>query len=359
MSDLKCLIIFLSQFDLTISKMKQILDELGDKATIDGFKKSKLVKNNVLSKENFDKMVRDADEKLVRTYCLNLQNRGINIVTKFDEDYPEKLFDLDDAPYILYYMGDITIANLPSLSVVGTRKPTSYGRMVTERIVRDVASAGVVIVSGLAYGIDSISHKKCLEVGGKTIAVLGGGFDHIYPTEHYNLAMEIAQKGLLLSEYRPKRSATKYSFPQRNRIIAGISEGTLITEASIKSGTIHTKEFALEYGRNIYSVPGNIDNVNSELTNEIIKRGHGSCVTKSEDILKDYQVSKNNNTQTNIENVDENEKVILDALANGMKSIDDLTRETGLSINVFNTSITTLEIRGLIRRMPGGVIALN
>ncbi len=361
MNDLKYLIIFLSQFDLANSKIGQIIDNIGEKKSISAFRKSKLVKNGVLTSEMFEKMLEACDEKLVRTYILNIQNKGIDIVTKFDENYPEKLFNLDDAPFILYYMGDISLANMSSLAVVGSRKPTAYGRMVTERLVRDAAAAGVVIVSGLAFGVDAIAHKTCIETGGKTIAVLGGGFEHIYPQEHFSLAMEIAKKGLLISEFRPKKTATKYSFPLRNRIIAGLSDGVLITEASIKSGTIHTKEFALEYGKNIYAVPGNIYSINSQLTNDIIKTCQAECVTKSDDILKDYKlINECRNEQVSMfDNVNEDEKNLLKLLKNGMKSIDDLTKECKLSINVFNSCLTTLEIRGIIKRMPGGYVALN
>ncbi|MBQ8793047.1 MAG: DNA-processing protein DprA, partial [Clostridia bacterium] len=261
-------IVFLSQFDLTTKKMLDIINAM-KQPSIDCFKKTKF-DEKILKQENYKKMHECADEILVQTYIKNLNDRDIFFITKYDEKYPEMLRKEDDAPLILYYMGDISLLNTPCLSVVGTRKPTSYGKMATEKIVRDVASAGVTIVSGLAYGIDSIAHRTALECNGKTIAVLGGGFDHIYPAEHESLAKEIAQKGLLLSEQRPKRLSSKYLFPLRNRIIAALSQGTLITEASIKSGTIHTKDFALDYGRDVYAVPGNIDSSNSELTNEVI-----------------------------------------------------------------------------------------
>ena len=359
MNDLKSLIIFLSQYDLTSSKMEQIIDFIGENPSISSFKRAKLDKNNILSSENYAKMISQADDSLVRTYTMNLENRGIKIVTKFEENYPKKLFDLPEAPLILYYMGDLSLVNSATLSVVGTRKPSIYGRITTEKLVRDVASAGVTIVSGLAYGVDSIAHKICLECGGKTIAVLGGGFDHVYPTEHYNLAMEIAEKGLLISEYRPKKSATKYSFPQRNRIVAGLGDGVLITEAGIKSGTIHTKDFALEYGRNIYSVPGNIDSISSQLTNEIIKTGQAVCTTQSEDILKDYDLTCKQEQGGFFDVLSENEQNIVKILKNGMISMEDLTKNCTLSVNILNTCLTTLEIRGIIRRLPGGNIALN
>lgn len=363
MSDIKELIIFLSQFDLTNHKIGKIIEYLGeDKASIKTFKKAKLDQQNILKSEDYQKMIEMADEQLVKTFVINQAERGIKVLCKFDEEYPEKLFFLHDAPYILYYMGDISLLNKPSLGVVGTRKPTNYGRMVTEKLVRDVASAGIVIVSGLAYGVDSIAHRKCLEVGGKTIAVLGGGFDNIYPSEHKSLAEEIAEKGLLITEYRPKRRATQYTFPTRNRIIAGLSDGVLITEASIKSGTIHTKDFALDYGKNLYAVPGNIDSVSSALPNEIIKSGQGQLVIDANDILKDYDVikkAKKKNNEINLSNFTIEEQEILAQLQSGAKTIDELTKNSTLSINIFNTYLTTLEISGIIRRMPGGFITLN
>lgn len=362
MSDLKELLIFLSQFDLTNNKISQILQQLGDEPSIKSFKKAKLDKEKILTSENYQKMLEMADEKLVQTFVINQAEKGIKVVCKFDDDYPQRLFDIYDAPYVLYYKGDISLANMPSLSVVGTRKPTNYGRMVTEKMVRDVASAGIVIVSGLAYGVDSIAHRKCLEVGGKTIAVLGGGLDNVYPAEHKGLADEIAEKGLLITEYRPKRIATKYTFPARNRIVAGLGDGVLITEASFKSGTIHTKEFALEFGRNIYAVPGNIDNINSSLTNDIIKSGQAKLVSQPNDILEDYpELQKKEKKEGKIDYsyLSLEEQQILVQLTNGMKTVEEITKNCDLSINILNSYLTTLEISGIISRMPGGYITLN
>ena len=359
MTEHKKLIIFLSQYDFSASKISKILDFLDDQS-IAGFKKAKF-SEKMITAEQKDKMMESAHAQLVETYSNNLLDRGIKIVVRGEEDFPEKLFPLDDCPQILYYMGDLSLANKPSISVVGTRKPSSYGRMITERFVTDLASSGIVIISGLAYGVDSIAHRKCLDVGGKTIAVLGGGFDHIYPAEHMALAKEIAEKGLLISEFRPKLTAGKYNFPLRNRIIAGLSDGVLITEANMKSGTIHTRDFALEYGKNLYAVPGNIDSPLSKLTNEIIKTCQGSCVVSSEDILIDFEgvVEKGEQMQfKDIEGLDENEKIVINALKNGMISIDELSKFAGIDAKILNSCLTTLEIRGLINRLHGGFVSL-
>ena len=232
--------------------------------------------------------------------------------------------------------------------------------MITDRFARSLAKEGIVIVSGLAYGIDSIAHRKCLEVGGKTIAVLGSGFDEIYPAEHISLAEEIAKQGLLISGYLPNKKATKFSFPQRNRIIAGLSDGLLITEAGIKSGTLHTRDYALDYGKNLYAIPGSIESNLSELTNEMIKTGQAMCVTCCDDILKDYNKIISKNGIKNIaEQLSFEEQNIISLLQDGMKEIDFLAKNCNMSINNFNSYLTTLEIRGIISRLPGGFVILN
>ena len=354
---------FLSMFDLTESKIRQLIAAMNDDFSLKHFCRMKIDKD-LLSEDAVYKMRERAEQARIDTYIKNLSDQDIILITRFDERFPESLRVLPDAPYFLFCKGDISLLKKPALSVVGTRKPSSYGRVVTNRIVSKVAKQGIVIVSGLAYGIDSLAHRACLDEGGNTIAVLGSGFNRIYPPDHQGLADEIAQKGLLVSEYTPSRSATRYTFPHRNRIIAALSSGTLITEASIKSGTIHTKEFALTYGKNIYSVPGNIDSPTSELTNDIIKSGQARCITCAEDILSDYgfqslpkaktKAANNTAIQLTVE-----EQAITSLLEDGMKDVDFLTKNCGLNIDDFQSCLTMLEIRGIISKLPGGLISLK
>ena len=351
------LVVFLSQFDLTSRKMEEILNFMKT-STIECFAKTKFPKE-IIKPDSYQTMLASADEKLTENYVKNLADRDIFIVTIFDEDYPEKLRQMNDSPFILYYKGDLSLASKPALSVVGTRKPSAYGKMATEKIVSEVASAGVVIVSGLAYGIDSIAHRKTLEVGGKTIAVLGSGFDNVYPSQHQSLADEIARKGLLISEQRPKKGATKYLFPLRNRIIAALGQGTLITEAGIKSGTVHTKDYALDFGRDVFALPGNINSPNSDLPNEVIKTGQGMCVTCGKDILNLYNIKPQTKQMTMFDNLSADEEKIVNLLKDGIKDIDYLTKNVDFDISNFNTCLTMLEIRGIITRMAGGQISLN
>lgn len=366
MDEKRNLIIFLSQFDLTSTRIYKVLDFLAEGWTIEDFKKCKFPKD-ILSPSQQEEMKALANENLVKNYVDGLLARGIKITTIADDDFPSKLKGLNDSPCILYYMGDLSLASKPAVAIVGTRKPTSYGRMVTERLASDLAKEGIVIISGLAYGVDSISHRACLECGGKTVAVLGSGFDHIYPAEHMALAKEIAERGLLISEFRPKKQANTYTFPIRNRIIAGLSDGVLITEAGFKSGTIHTKEYALEYGRNLYALPGNIDCAMAELPNDIIRSGQGQCVVTANDIICDFkgQISfkieektQNGTSKTEILGLSEDENAIVEILKNGMLSLDELAQNVKISAKNINTCLTTLEIRGIIKRLPAGMICL-
>lgn len=347
---------FLATFDLTAGKINQIIDFMDGELSISAFCKAKF-DEKVLTKAVFDKMCEKADKNRVENFLRNLENQDIVLLNKFDSRYPSKLRNLYDAPFFLFCKGDLSLLESKGIAVVGSRKVGPYGKIVTERFVRDLSTSSITIISGLAYGVDSIAHRKCLEMGGKTIAVLGSGFNEIYPPQHEDLAREIAEKGLLVSEYSPCHKATKFTFPLRNRIIAGLSDGVLITEAGLKSGTIHTRDYALEYGKNLYAVPGNIDSDLSSLTNDIIKSGQGALVTDAKDILDDFDMTLK--TEKKAMQLSLDEQKIVSMLENGMKEADFLAKNCDLSTNLLNSCLTTLEIRGIIRRMPGGLISLD
>lgn len=180
-----------------------------------------------------------------------------NIVTIEDETYPEILRNIPDAPLVLYTIGDIQLLqDSLSLSVIGSRNPSKEAKPKLDHIITPLIKAGYVIISGLAYGVDSLAHERALDYNGKTIAILGGGFRHIYPKANIPLCRQIARKGLILSEYAPKTQPKKYHFPERNRIISGLGRGTLVVEAMERSGTLITVDQALEQGKDIFAIPG-------------------------------------------------------------------------------------------------------
>ena len=348
------LLVFMSNFELSIKKQEMILESLDD-FSVDSVL-SNPVALQILTREELHKMAESYDRHALDSAIENMQKNGIKLVTIFNDDYPEKLKDLPDRPLLLYAKGDLSLASKKSIGMVGTRMPSNYGRIVAEKFAGKLAESGLVIVSGLCYGIDEISHRKTLESGGKTIAVVGSGFASIYPATNAVLAEEIAQKGLLLSEYPPSFKAKRYTFPRRNRIIAGLSDGVLIVEAGFKSGTVHTKEYALEYGKDIFAVPGNITSSKSELTNALIKSGQAECTLSPNEIIDFYGMKKTSKQKVAVLSFDEQNIVSL--LQDGEKDFDFLARKSKIPVNILNSCLTTLEIRGLIRKLPAQTYAL-
>ncbi len=357
MSEKQLLIYFLSQFDLAPNKVEEILNGLNGNFTFSALSKLKLDK--IVSAVMAEKILERAEERYAKIYLENLEAIQIKLICKYDEDFPKKLLAIDDGPFFLFYKGDISLANLKSVAIVGTRLPSNYGRMITEKFAKTLANAGLVIISGLAYGIDSIAHRQALNQNGKTIAVLGSGLNNIYPADHSDLAREIAEKGLLISEYCPSAKATRYSFPTRNRIIAGLCDGVLITEAGIKSGTLYTRDYALDYGKEMFAVPGNIDSDKSALPNEIICSGQGMGVRSAEDILKVLHVENvAKKEKKKVQSLTIDEQAIYSQLADGAKSLEELEKNCNMSMSDLNSCLTMLELRGIISRMPGGVFCL-
>ena len=346
---------YLSAFDLTTKRIENLIELMEGDFSFEKLKSLKL--GQIVGDELAKNLKNCAFQDFLDDYLEKLEKKHIILLTICDSEFPDKLTKIEDAPMYIFCKGDISLLNKKAIAIVGTRSPSNYGRVVTERFAGELAKEGVVIVSGLAYGVDGISHRKALDVGGKTIAVLGSGFDHVYPAVNTNLAEEIAEKGLLISEYRPGVSATRYTFPRRNRIVAGLSDGVLITEAGKKSGTLITKDFAIENGIIVYAVPGNITSEKSYGTNEIIATLQGTCALSSEDILKDLGIDKSKrkkSLQLSIE-----EEKIVEILSNGERDIEFLSENVDFDIKKLNSLLTTLEIKSIIKRLPGGFYSLG
>lgn len=348
------LFVLLSMCEIPNKKQEKLLNSL-EEFTIDALFKDNCA--DILSTEEIKRLASAYDRQTFESSIQNMIDSGIVILTVLSDDYPKRLIDLPDRPMILYTKGDLSLFDKTSIAMVGTRMPTNYGRMMTEKFADELASSGFVIISGLCYGVDEIAHRKTLEVGGKTIAVIGSGFQNIYPSTNTPLSQDIAEKGLLVSEYYPSFRPKKYTFPQRNRIVAGLSDGVLITEAGAKSGTVHTKEFALEYGKDVFAVPGNINSPKSELPNMMIKSAQAECVLSPNDIVEFYGLEKKAKEQKtftlNIE-----EQTIINLLKDGEQDYEFLVIKSKIPVNILNSYLTTLEIRGLIRRLPGKIYAL-
>lgn len=271
-----------------------------------------------------------------------------------DSDYPESLRASGKAPAVIYYIGNLPeLLKYPRLAIVGARKVTPYGRAVTHQLAYEAAAQGIVIVSGLAFGVDALAHNAALQAHGGTIAVLASGIDVITPSSHHQLAQDIVQGGgAIISEYPIGSPVYRGNFVARNRIVSGISDGVLITEAAAKSGSIHTANFALDQGRTVMAVPGNITSQMSEGTNLLIKSG-ATPVTSVRDILIALGHNPAASTQQPVA-ANPQEAVILDGIVQGTSDIGELQLISGLEPAVFNQTLTMLEITGKIRPLGAG-----
>ncbi len=349
-------LIFMSMHEIPNKKQEALLEELQD------FSLDKVLfgpfAQKILSAEEIKKLQDAYDGQALDNAIENMQKAGIQILTIFSQDYPNSLIDLPERPLVLYAKGDISLLTKRCFAIVGTRLPTSYGRVITEKFAKKLAEAGLVIVSGLCYGVDQIAHRATLDVGGKTVAIIGSGFNHIYPSTNTSLAKEIVEKGgLVFTEYPPSFEPKKYTFPRRNRIVAGVSDGILITEAGLKSGTLHTKEFALEYGKDIFAVPGNVNSEKSDLTNVLIKSGQAECAISPNDIIEFYGLEKKLE-ENKFVSLNFDEQKIVELLKNEPQSFDFLAQNSKIPVNLLNVCLTTLEIRGLIKKLPTQMFCL-
>lgn len=308
--------------------------------------------------EHFDEFRKAVLSDLADRVIDDLSQNGVVAVTCFDKRFPQTLKDIDDPPYILFCKGDVSLLKTRCLAVVGTRKVSSYGRRVAKDFTAVLADY-FTVVSGLAYGVDAIAHETTLEFNGKTIAVLGGGVIDVYPSANQGLADRIvANGGLLVSEYGMRAESFSYRFPHRNRIVAGLSQGLLVCQAPAKSGTGTTVELALEQGKDVFVVPGEVYDLGYVGSNKLIKSMQGACVTSPRDIVDFYGLEDKDDSPKQSYQPSFEEMKILDALAQGPLSFDQIVGITQIGLGKLNSLLTNLELKSIIARLPGNVYRL-
>lgn len=287
-----------------------------------------------------------------------LESKGFWALTLFDDAYPDKLRDVEPVPYVLFGRGDCSVLTGFSLAIIGSRKPSAYGITCTNLFAGGLARNGIVVISGLAYGIDSLAHRAALQASFPTVAVLGNGIDTVYPASHRSLAEKIIQNGCLLSEYPPGEGALPYHFVQRNRLISGLSDGVLVIEANRRSGTMITVNCASEQGKNVFCVPGNIQQKLSEGTNEQIRRG-ATLVTGIDDIISayDWKPKPLNEAKKVKEALTAMEGAIYDRLRLAPCGANELSRMVPLTVSDLWMCLTALEMKGKICRRSDGKFA--
>lgn len=298
----------------------------------------------------------EARAELDLDQCLaNVQAIGVSLLTWNSEAYPSYLREIEGAPPLLYVHGGLQEIDRWAVAVVGTRRLTSYGRQIAQDLVSGLVLNGVTIVSGLARGIDAIAHKTALEHGGRTIAVLGSGPDCIYPPENRPLARQIVNgRGAIITEYGLGVQPEAKNFPPRNRIISGLSLGVIVVEAGDRSGASITAKFALEQGREVFAVPGSINSPASKGTNRLIQQG-AKLVTGVDDVLEDLNLAmvlEHSAIQLSLPETPD-EAALYEHLSAHPVHIDDLGNVTGLSSSVVSSTLTLMELKGMVRQVGG------
>jgi DNA processing protein len=297
-------------------------------------------------------------EKVVERELSLLREVGGRVITLKDEEYPKRLKDIYDPPALLYVRGELKKEDEFAISIVGSRKTTPYGRWFTEKVSQELARHGVTIVSGMARGIDSLAHWGAISGGGRTIAVLGCGVDVIYPSENRNLFAKMIDRGAILSEFPMGSPPEGGHFPRRNRIISGLSLGVVVVQASEKSGSLITAGYALEQGREVFAVPGNVGTESSRGTHRLIKEG-AKLVESSEDILEEIlpQWRGERETTPKVEiprpDLTEEEKVLYELLSETPLHIDVMIRESRLDPGKVSSLLLNLELKGMVSQWPG------
>ena len=310
-------------------------------------------------------------ERAVQQECEAILSSGAHIVTWEDEDYPDALKNIFDPPPVLYVKGRRLHAHDVMVAIVGSRKSSTYGRSVADQLARQFALKGVTVVSGMARGIDSAAHRGAMHAGGQTIAVLGCGVDVVYPPEHADLYQEIVQKGTLLSELPMTTKPDRRNFPARNRIISGLSLATIVVEAGEQSGALITADMALEQGRDVFAVPGNITSGSSKGTNHLIKQG-AALIEHADDVLNaissEIRRELHQDTQPELPlqsaqpgllspsiplALTPHEATIFNIVSTEPMHIDEVAMQAQLTSGIVSATLMMLEMKNLVRQLAG------
>lgn len=306
------------------------------------------------------------DEAALQHELTLAKRDGVAIVTLLeDATYPEPLRTLPDPPLALYIRGSLVAADAVAVAVIGARHASLYGLQCTDRLSYDLALRGITVVSGLARGIDAAAHRGALKTAGRTIAVLGSGLSRIYPPEHQELAAQVARQGAVISEYPMEMSPLAHNFPRRNRLISGLSLGVVVVEASQQSGALITADCALEQGREVFAVPGPMTSVTSQGTHQLVKQG-ARLVTSVEDILEELRLTpqpvRDVTTQempsarsaVDLVHLPPSERRVFECVqAREPRYIDAIVDESGLSLAEVSSTLLQLELKQVIRQLPG------
>ena len=358
MTDIKYWIWFSSLVKINTRKRYDLLEYYKDPAFIWNSSEEELRKLPIIDNADVGYIINKQLRNDTHKHYDVLVAADVNIITMHDGLYPEELKNIYDPPTVLYVRGSL-MRGEARVAVVGSRRATPYGLETAEKLSAGLSGNGVTIISGMARGIDSKAHNGALAVDGRTIAILGCGLDVVYPSENKELMKRICKNGAVVSEYLPGTPPIAFNFPVRNRIISGMSLGVVVIEANDKSGSLITANYALEQGKEVFAVPGNIDSENSTGTNKLIRDG-AKIVLELGDILDELKISRSANNsfckksvKINTSTLDADEKSIVKELEQGPVHIDTIARACNLSIHSTGSILVMLEMKGFVEQLPG------
>jgi len=353
----------LNRTGLSPQRQRQLLDAFGSPEAVFAASDSAILRLHGFSELHLSKIRQAQKDAQPERDLWKLERMGGWLLTIFDERYPPLLRRLSDAPPCLYVLGTVEETDERAIAVVGTRKPSDYGRRVAYRIASELAASGFTVVSGLAEGIDTAAHKGALDSGGRTFAVLGCGLDVIYPRSNKELARRIADNGALLTEFPLSTKPQAWHFPQRNRIISGMSLAVVIVEAPLNSGALITADWAAEQGREVFVVPGPVDQPSFEGNHRLLREG-ARVFTSVADMLDELGVTTLPKTeptkaqvpprgQLKLPDLSPTETKIWSVLTGDWKHADDIVRESQLTTGEVLSALTLLELKGMVERTEG------
>jgi DNA processing protein len=347
-------------------RVRQLLEHFGEAPAILSASRQQLLHVHGIGEEIADTIFTWGEHVDLAAEMKRIAEFGCRIVTQNDEEYPELLRQIYDPPIVLYVKGQMLPKDKNAVAMVGSRMTTHYGVEIARKLAYQLAYLGVTVVSGGARGIDSAAHQGALSGKGRTIAVLGTGINIVFPSENAQLYERIAENGALITQFAFNRPGDKQAFPIRNRIVAGMTLGTVVVEANLTSGALITANFANEYGRQVFAVPGRIDSPRSKGCHDLIKKGAKLC-EGAEDILTEFeylfppsnkQLAGQPSTLPALE-LSANEQRVYDTLTNEETPIDDVIRKSGLPSSAVSVGLLSLEMKRLIRQLPGKLFVRN
>jgi DNA processing protein len=348
-------------------RVRLLLEHFGDAPAILAASKQRLLQVRSIGEETADAIANWEKTIDLAAELKRIKEFGCHIVTQADPEYPELLKQIYDPPIVLYVKGELSAKDKNAVAMVGSRMTTHYGIEVARKLSYQLAYVGVTVISGGARGIDSAAHQGALSGKGRTIAVLGTGINLVTPPENAELFERIAVNGAIITQFPFNRPPDKQSFPIRNRIVAGMTLGTVVVEANLTSGALITANFANEYGRQVFAVPGRIDSPRSKGCHELIKKGAKLC-EGVEDILSEFEYlfpASNRPPGASETGVlpaltlSDNEQKAYDALNNEESSIDEVIRRSGMPSSAVSVALLSLEMKRLIRQLPGKMFVKN